>query len=151
MLKILSRTLRRNCWSLFVLVLGVVPRAFAADPPTIETGAGFFERCGGMFTNPNAIPRSQYEACIFLVDGLNQGLLAAKRVSPSFPICVTIFTFEHAPEFLKFLAANKARLKEPTRDLYADAMLAAWSCDAPRPSPSPGTRTFRIEQVPSSK
>ncbi len=100
-----------------------------------------------MFTNPNAMPRTQYEACIFLVGGLNEGLVAAKRVSPSFPICLTVYVFEHAPEFLKFLEANKARLEEPTRDLYADAMLAAFSCDAPRPSPEPGTRTFRIESV----
>lgn len=73
--------------------------------------------------------------------------MAAKRVSPSFPICVTVFLFEHAPEFLKFLEANKARLEEPTRDLYADAMLAAFSCDAPRPAPVPGTRTLRIESA----
>jgi hypothetical protein len=113
----------------------------------METGAGFLHRCGGMFTTPDAIPRPQYEACISLVHGMNEGLVAAKRVSPSFPICVTAFLFEHAPEFLKFLEANKARLEEPTRDLYADAMLAAFSCDAPRPSPGAGTRTLRIESV----
>lgn len=131
-----------------LLVLGVVPTTYAADPKSLDKGAGYFERCGSIpLADPNSIPRSQYETCITFAFGLDEGLRAAKRVSPTFPICFapTANLITNMADFSKFLGANKARLQEPTRDLYADAMLAAFSCDAPRASPEPGTRTFRIE------
>lgn len=97
----------------------------------MDVGAGYVQRCGGS-TTPE-----RRSTCITMAWGMNEALKAAKRASPTFPLCLPegADLSKNLDVFWRYLHENPRRLGEPTRDLYVEALIAAYPCEAPRALP----------------